>query len=107
MLPYSSLPAGHAAVLMPGSLPLWTTLLAALVLRDRITPGRAFGLALIVAGDLMVASSLLHAFEGGEVWKGDLLHGREFSAGPATAWWHAAMGSTPCARPLPLPCSHC
>jgi len=67
-------PAGHASVLMPGSLPLWTTLLAALVLRDRITPARAFGLALIVAGDLMVGGrSLLHAFEGGEVWKGDLL----------------------------------
>jgi len=67
-------PAGHASVLMPGSLPLWTTLLAALVLRDRITPGRAFGLALIVAGDLVVGGrSLLHAFEGGEVWKGDLL----------------------------------
>jgi drug/metabolite transporter (DMT)-like permease len=59
---------------MPGSLPLWTTLLAALVLRDRITPGRAFGLALILAGDLVVGGrSLLHAFEGGEVWKGDLL----------------------------------
>ncbi|WP_047785884.1 DMT family transporter [Variovorax paradoxus] len=67
-------PAGHASVLMPGSLPLWTTLLAALVLRDRITPGRAFGLALIVAGDLVVGGrSLLHAFDGGEVWKGDLL----------------------------------
>ncbi|KQX89527.1 transporter [Variovorax sp. Root473] len=67
-------PAGHAAVLMPGSLPLWTTLLAALVLRDRITPTRAIGLAMIVAGDLVVGGrSLLHAFEGGEVWKGDLM----------------------------------
>ena len=67
-------PASHASVLLPGSLPLWTTLLAALVLRDRITPLRALGLALIVAGDLLVGGrSLLHAFEGGEVWKGDLL----------------------------------
>jgi drug/metabolite transporter (DMT)-like permease len=67
-------PAGHASVLMPGSLPLWTTLLAALVLRERITPLRALGLAMIVAGDLVVGGrSLLHAFEGGEVWKGDLL----------------------------------
>ncbi|SEJ97996.1 EamA-like transporter family protein [Variovorax sp. OK605] len=67
-------PAGHASVLMPGSLPLWTTLLAALVLRERITPMRALGLAMIVAGDLVVGGrSLLHAFEGGEVWKGDLL----------------------------------
>jgi drug/metabolite transporter (DMT)-like permease len=67
-------PAGHASVLMPGSLPLWTTLLAALVLRERITPMRSLGLAMIVAGDLVVGGrSLLYAFEGGEVWKGDLL----------------------------------
>lgn len=67
-------PASHASVLLPGSLPLWTTLLAALVLRDRITPARAIGLALIVAGDLFVGGrSLMHAFEGGDVWKGDLL----------------------------------
>jgi len=67
-------PATHASVLMPGSLPLWTTVLAALVLHDRITPGRALGLALIVVGDLLVGgASLLHALEGGELWKGDLL----------------------------------
>ena len=67
-------PAAHASVLMPGSLPLWTTLLAAVILRDRITPARAAGLALIVTGDALVGgSSLLQAFSGGEVWKGDLL----------------------------------
>jgi drug/metabolite transporter (DMT)-like permease len=67
-------PATHASVLMPGSLPLWTALLAAVVLHDRITPARALGLALIVAGDLLVGGvSLLHALEGGEIWKGDLL----------------------------------
>jgi drug/metabolite transporter (DMT)-like permease len=67
-------PASHASVLMPGSLPLWTTLLAAIVLRDRITPARALGLAFIVAGDILVGGrSLLHALEGGSVWKGDVL----------------------------------
>lgn len=67
-------PAAHASVLMPGSLPLWTTLLAAILLHERITPARAAGLACIVAGDLLVGgASLLRAFEGGEVWKGDLL----------------------------------
>ncbi len=67
-------PASHASVLMPGSLPLWTTLLAAWVLREHITPARAMGLALIVAGDLLVGgASLLSAFDGGDVWKGDLL----------------------------------
>lgn len=67
-------PAAHASVLMPGSLPLWTTLLALLVLGTRITPARAVGLACIVLGDLLVGgASLLRAFDGGEVWKGDLL----------------------------------
>lgn len=67
-------PAAHASVLMPGSLPLWTALLAVLVLREHITPARALGLALIVVGDLLVGgASLLHAFAGGQVWKGDLL----------------------------------
>ncbi|MFN3377228.1 MAG: DMT family transporter [Burkholderiaceae bacterium] len=77
MLAYSGFfhaPATHAAVLMPGSLPLWTALLAAWLLRDHITRARALGLALIVAGDLLVGgSSLLSAFDGGDVWKGDLL----------------------------------
>lgn len=67
-------PAAHASVLMPGSLPLWTTLLAALILHTPITPARAIGLACIVGGDLLVGgASLLRAFDGAEVWKGDLL----------------------------------
>ncbi|MFN3438931.1 MAG: DMT family transporter [Acidovorax sp.] len=77
MLAYSGFfhaPATHAAVLMPGSLPLWTAILAAVLLRDHITPLRAAGLVLIVAGDLLVGGrSLLAAFSGGDVWKGDVL----------------------------------
>ena len=75
-------PAAHASVLLPGSLPLWTALLAALILHDHITPLRALGLGLIVLGDLLVGGkSLIGAFDGGEVWKGDLL----FMAG-AMSW---------------------
>lgn len=67
-------PAAHASVLMPGSLPLWTTLLAIWLLDEKIPAARALGLACIVLGDLLVGGmSLLKAFEGGEVWKGDLL----------------------------------
>jgi drug/metabolite transporter (DMT)-like permease len=67
-------PAAHASVLMPGSLPLWTALLSAAVLGVAITRSRALGLALIVAGDLMVGgASLARAFDGGDVWRGDLL----------------------------------
>ena len=67
-------PAAHASVLMPGSMPLWTTLLAALLLKERILAGRALGLALILSGGLVVGgASLLQAFDGGQVWQGDLL----------------------------------
>jgi len=67
-------PAGHASVLMPGSLPLWTALLAVVILGDRITPTRALGLLLIVGGDLLVGGvSLLHALDGSGVWRGDVL----------------------------------
>ena len=67
-------PAAHALVLLPGSLPLWTALLAALILHDHITATRALGLGLIVLGDVLEGgASLLRALDGGEVWKGDLL----------------------------------
>jgi len=67
-------PALHASVLMPGSLPLWTALLAMWLLREHITPARALGLALIVLGDMLVGGlSLLRAFDGGSVWLGDVL----------------------------------
>jgi drug/metabolite transporter (DMT)-like permease len=67
-------PAAHASVLMPGSLPLWTSLLAIGVLGERISGSRAIGLVCIVAGDLLVGgASLLHAFDGSGVWRGDVL----------------------------------
>lgn len=67
-------PAAHASVLMPGSLPLWTTLLMWLFLREQIGMNRAIGLLMIVCGDVLVGGmSLLKAFEGGEVWIGDVL----------------------------------
>lgn len=77
MLAYSGFffaPAAHASVLMPGSLPLWTSLLAIVVLHEHLTRARVIGLVCIVLGDLLVGgASLLKAFDGGEVWKGDLL----------------------------------
>lgn len=67
-------PAAHASVLMPGMLPLWTTLIALVVIGTPISGRRWVGLALIVGGGLLVGgSSLLRAFDGGDVWKGDLL----------------------------------
>lgn len=67
-------PAAHGAVLIPGSLPLWMTVLAVLVLKEKVTQTRAIGLLCILGGGLSVGSaSLLKAFDGGDVWIGDLL----------------------------------
>ncbi len=67
-------PAAHGSVLMPGTLPLSTALIAVLLLGERISRGRMLGLALILCGDLLVGGvSLLAAFDGGEVWKGDVI----------------------------------
>ena len=67
-------PVAHAAVLLPGSLPLYTALGAVLLLGEHLSRGRVVGLAMIVAGDLLIGGvSLLQAFDGGQAWKGDLL----------------------------------
>ncbi len=67
-------PVSHAAVLLPGSLPLWTALLAWLWLGESLSRGRAIGLGLIALGGVLVGgTSLLQAFEGGDTWIGDLL----------------------------------
>ena len=67
-------PAAHASVLMPGSLPLWTTLLALWLLHEPVPHSRILSLVCIVLGDVLVGgASLLRAFDGGDVWKGDLL----------------------------------
>ncbi len=67
-------PVSHAAVLLPGSLPLYTALFAALLLGERFRRARLIGLATIVAGDLLIGgTSLLQAFGGDKTWKGDVL----------------------------------
>jgi drug/metabolite transporter (DMT)-like permease len=67
-------PAAHGSVLMPGMLPLSTALLSVLILKEHLNSGRKLGLLLIFCGALTVGGwSLLKAFEGGNVWIGDVL----------------------------------
>lgn len=67
-------PVSHAAVLLPGSLPLHAAVLSALLLGERFRPVRLIGLAVIVAGNLLIGgASLLQAFGGNDMWKGDVL----------------------------------
>ena len=84
-------PVSHAAVLLPGSLPLYTALLAALLLGERFRRARLVGLAIMVAGDLLIGgASLLQAFRGDQTWKGDLLF-----LGASVSW---ALYSVLCRR---------
>ena len=65
-------PASHAAVLMPGILPLWAALLGWMVLGQRIGGARLLCLAAILAGiATLFASSAVEAPPG--AWVGDLL----------------------------------
>jgi len=68
-------PVAHAAVLLPGSLPLYTAVFAALLTGERFWRARLIGLAAIVGGDLLIGgASLLQAFgRDDSSWKGDLL----------------------------------
>jgi drug/metabolite transporter (DMT)-like permease len=67
-------PAAHGSVLMPGFLPVWTSLLALVLLGERLHGNRLMGLALIISGGMLVGgSSMLHAFDGGSLWLGDVL----------------------------------
>jgi drug/metabolite transporter (DMT)-like permease len=67
-------PAAHASVLLPGMLPLSTALVSVWLLGEHLGRARIAALALIFAGAISVGgASLLKAFEGGDVWKGDLL----------------------------------
>ena len=66
-------PAAHASVLMTGSLPLWTAIIAWFVVREPITRASLVAVLLIIAGDALVAESSLRTASTGEgAWKGDL-----------------------------------
>jgi drug/metabolite transporter (DMT)-like permease len=68
-------PAAHASVLLPGSLPLTTTLLSVLFLNERLSAKRGIGLTLILLGGAMVGGYSIWAGlqNGGNTWVGDLL----------------------------------
>jgi drug/metabolite transporter (DMT)-like permease len=67
-------PAAHASVLLPGSLPLWTSLIAWLMIVRPINSNRMLGLVMILTGDLLVGGpSLLNIFNNEGVWRGDAL----------------------------------
>jgi drug/metabolite transporter (DMT)-like permease len=65
-------PVGHASVMMPGTLPFSTALVAYLVLKEKINRERAIGLTLILVGIVMVAINSMSNLGAG-TWRGDVL----------------------------------
>lgn len=100
-------PVSHAVVLLPGSLPLYTAVFAALLLGERFQRARLIGLATIVAGNLLLGgASLLQAFGGNPAWKGDALF-----IGASVTWalysvlcrrWH--LGAVPATCAIAVGC---
>jgi drug/metabolite transporter (DMT)-like permease len=65
-------PAAHAGALVPGTMPLWTALLAMFFLHEKIGRSRRLGLALIPVGIVIFVGAGLTHFETG-YWRGHLL----------------------------------
>jgi drug/metabolite transporter (DMT)-like permease len=65
-------PASHAGALLPGTMPLFVALLAALFDRERFSAMRLAGFGFVVAGVLAIGGYQLLAGGSGE-WRGDLL----------------------------------
>jgi len=66
-------PVAHASALQTGALPLYTALLALLVLHERFSRGRLLGLALIVVGVALMGVESVSSGEPGQ-WRGDVLY---------------------------------
>jgi drug/metabolite transporter (DMT)-like permease len=64
-------PAAHAGALIPGTMPLWTALLAMFFLKEKISGARKIGLALIPIGIVIFVGAGLTQFETG-YWRGHL-----------------------------------
>ena len=65
-------PAAHAGALVPGTMPLWTALLAMIFLHEKIGRSRQLGLALIPIGIVIFVGAGLTHFDSG-YWRGHLL----------------------------------
>jgi drug/metabolite transporter (DMT)-like permease len=65
-------PASHMGALSPGVLPLFAALLGFLFFNERLSTLRIAGLAMILAGALVLAGVSLSTFTSG-VWRGDIL----------------------------------
>ena len=65
-------PAGHASVLTPGLIPVFTAMMAWITAGERPSPRGLVGLAIVVAGVWLIGADAF-TWHGGQTWIGDLL----------------------------------
>jgi len=88
-------PAHHQAALNPGFMPLFVALIAAALLRERISVARGIGLCLILTGALIID------FWHGPAWNNTLALGHAMFLGAALLWAGFTVAIR-YARPAPL-----
>lgn len=88
-------PVAHASALQTGALPLYTALLALVVLREHFGRGKLLGLALIIAGVALMGYESVSRGAPGQ-WRGDIL----FSAASFVWAVYAVFAERWGARPL-------
>ena len=70
---YAFAPLAHGAVIHPASVTILSTGIAAVLLRERLSPAHLCGAALVIAGIVLISWQGLHAEAGAQSWIGDVL----------------------------------
>lgn len=70
---YAFAPLAHGGVIGPATVTLFSTLVAATWLREKLTPAHLFGAVLVIAGIVLISWHGLATAGGGQTWIGDLM----------------------------------
>ncbi len=70
---YAFAPLAHGAVIHPASVTIISTVIAAVLLKERLSVAHLIGAALVIGGIVLISWQGLHAAAGADSWIGDVL----------------------------------
>lgn len=70
---YAFAPLAHGAVIHPASVTIISTVIAAVLLKERLSGAHLIGAALVIGGIVLISWQGLHAAAGADSWIGDVL----------------------------------
>ena len=70
---YAFAPLAHGAVIHPASVTIISTIIAAALLKERLSGAHLIGAALVIGGIVLISWQGLHATAGADSWIGDVL----------------------------------